>query len=68
MELALRSVEKSPTETETFKLNDIMVVIQGVLGSLETKIEMVSVEVTLVSVNLCNMSAWLKEVEDSLQA
>ncbi|KAJ1100281.1 hypothetical protein NDU88_005367 [Pleurodeles waltl] len=47
---------------------DIMAAIQGVRGSLETKIDLLSMESTLVREDLCNMSEKMRPVEDLIAA
>ena len=48
-------------------LKDIVAAIQGVQGSLEAKIDTVSVEVTLLRTDLCAMRDKLKEAEGELK-
>ncbi|KAJ1081382.1 hypothetical protein NDU88_001564 [Pleurodeles waltl] len=60
------SVALPPPENYTLTLKDIIAVIQGVRDSLETKIDIVSTDTMLEKAGLSNMSARVKEAEDSL--
>ncbi|KAJ1088687.1 hypothetical protein NDU88_001843, partial [Pleurodeles waltl] len=58
--------EMGQSEYEILTLKDIMVAIQGVNSSLETKIDTVSAEILLVRINLRNMGTRLEAAEDSM--
>ncbi|KAJ1182632.1 hypothetical protein NDU88_007816 [Pleurodeles waltl] len=66
MKGALGPVKQHLFESETLTLKDIMMVMQGIRESLETKTDTVFTEVTLVRAEVGNSSARMKETEDSL--
>ncbi|KAJ1212731.1 hypothetical protein NDU88_000380 [Pleurodeles waltl] len=55
-------------DEETPTLNVFLVVIQGVKGVLELKIDSVSMELTLVHADLRNIRVCVKDTEDSLSS
>ncbi|KAJ1163558.1 hypothetical protein NDU88_004016 [Pleurodeles waltl] len=58
---ALRAaINGTPLQGDPLKLHNIMKAIQGVLTSLEARIDSGTTEVTLVSADLCNMGAKMR--------
>ncbi|KAJ1159711.1 hypothetical protein NDU88_000216 [Pleurodeles waltl] len=55
-------------EVGSLTLQDIIVAIQGVRTSLETRIDLVSTEVSLLRTDLRNMATQVKDVEESAAA